>query len=76
MVTSSAVVGSSAIEMLLQGLGQLRADGQHRIERGHRILEHHRERASAQLAQRLRRAAHQVLSVEHHAAGELCLLRQ
>ena len=63
-------------EMLLQRLDQLGADGQHRIERRHRVLEHHRERPAAQLAQLLRRQLQQVLPVEHHAAGELCLLRQ
>src|SRR5216110_2144281 len=72
MVTSSAVVGSSAIksfdshdsaiaiatrcrevefEMLLQGLDQLRTDGKHRVERGHGVLKHDRERAAAQLPQ-------------------------
>src|SRR5882757_5880120 len=62
--------------MFLNGLDQLGADGQHRIERGHRVLEHHRERAAAQLAQFLRRQLQQILPVEHHAAGQLGLLWQ
>ena len=68
--------GLIEFEMLLQRLDQLGADGQHRIERGHRILEHHRQRAAAQFAQFLRREPHQILAVEHHPAGEFCLLRQ
>ena len=63
-------------KVLLQRLDQLAADGQHRVERGHRILKHHRERAAAQLAQRLGRKPRQILPVEPHAAGESCLLRQ
>ena len=35
--------------MLLQRLGDLPADGQHRIERGHRLLEHHADVAAAHL---------------------------
>ena len=42
------------LEMLLQSLDQLGADGQHRIERRHRVLEHDRQRAAAQLAQLFR----------------------
>ena len=68
--------GVVELEMLLQRLDQLRADREHRIQRGHRILEHDRQRAAAQLAQFLRRELQQVLPVEHHAAGEFCLLRQ
>jgi len=33
------------------GLGYLRADGEYRIERGHRFLEDHGHRAAAQGAQ-------------------------
>ena len=36
--------------MLLQRLGDLPPDGQHRIERGHRLLEHHADLAAADLA--------------------------
>src|SRR5215471_8359277 len=84
MVTSRAVVGSSAMislgsqasamaiitrwrmppdswcgyclrrragaAVLLEGLGDLPADGEHRIERGHRLLEHHADVAAAHLA--------------------------
>ena len=63
-------------EMLLQRLDQLGADRQHRIERGHRVLEHHRERTAAQLAQAFAVEAHEILAVEHHAAGQHGLLRQ
>ena len=64
------------LEVLLQRLDQLGADGQHRIERGHRVLEHDRQRTAAQLAQFLRRQLQQILPIEHHAAGEFCFLRQ
>jgi len=40
-------LGQIELEMLLDGLDQLGADGQHRIERGHGILEHDGERAAA-----------------------------
>ena len=68
--------GVVKLEMLLQRLDQLGADREHRIERRHRVLEHDRQRAAAQLAQFLRRKLQQILAVEHHAAGEFCLLRQ
>ena len=64
------------LEMLLQRLDQLGADREHRIERRHRILEHDRQRPPAQPTQLLRRELQEILPVEHHAAGELCLLRQ
>jgi hypothetical protein len=63
-------------EMLLQGFDQLGADGQDRIERGHRVLEHHRQRPAAQLAQAFGIERHQILPVEHHAAGQFGFLRQ
>ena len=52
----AALGGSRQIEfeMFLQRLDQLGADGQHRVERGHRVLEHDRQRATAQFAQLLR----------------------
>ncbi|KTT88714.1 hypothetical protein NS44R_15085, partial [Mammaliicoccus sciuri] len=68
--------GEVELEMFLNGLDQLGADGQHRVERGHRILKHHRQRAAAQLAQFLRRQLGQILSAEHHPAGQFRLLGQ
>src|SRR4051812_45749394 len=62
--------------MFLQRFDQLRADRQHRVERGHRVMEHHRERPCAQLAQAFAIEADEIPAVEHHAARELCLLRQ
>src|SRR5690349_17676299 len=64
MVTSSAVVGhalggatqgggAAQAEMLDQHLGDLEADGEERIEGGHRLLEDHRDVAAAQVAERL-----------------------
>ena len=68
--------GRVEFKVLLQRFDELTTDGQHRVERRHRILEHHRQRAATQLAQWLGSKPRQVLSIEHHAAGELCLLRQ
>ncbi|MHC2878865.1 hypothetical protein ACVI53_001735 [Bradyrhizobium barranii subsp. barranii] len=64
------------LEMLLDRLHQLGADGQHRVERGHGVLEHDREVAPAQAPQTLGVKPHQILAVEHHASGQLRLLRQ
>ena len=43
--------GRSDAEMRVQRLDELRADGQHRVERAHRVLEHHGNRRAAQPAQ-------------------------
>src|SRR3981081_1387554 len=64
------------LEMFLQRLDQLGADGQHRVERRHRILEYDRERPAAKFSKTFGGKSHEVLTVEHHAARELCLLRQ
>src|SRR5262252_7160520 len=55
--------------MLPQGLDDLPADRQHRVERGQRVLEHHGDRAAAQPAQRLGIEPGEVPAVEHHAAA-------
>ena len=57
-------------EMRLQRLDDLGADGEHGIERGHRVLEDHGELGPAQLAQFLRRQAGEVAAGEHHPAAE------
>ena len=46
-----------AVEVALEHLGDLAADGEHRVERGHRVLEDHRDLAAADLAQLLRRSS-------------------
>src|SRR5580698_2196134 len=63
-------------KVLLQRFDKLRADGQHRIERGHRVLEHDRERSGAKLAQAFGIKSREILPLEHHAAGKLGLLWQ
>ncbi len=68
--------GAVKLKMLLQRFDQLGADGQDRIERGHRVLEHDRERPAAKLAQAFGIEPDQILTVKHHAAGKLGLLRQ
>ena len=44
-----SAVGAVRALVLLQRLGDLPADGQHGIERGHRLLEHHADVAAAHL---------------------------
>jgi hypothetical protein len=50
-------------------LGHLRPDGQHRVERGHRLLEHHRHLAPAQRAALARRQRQQVDAAQPDRAG-------
>src|SRR5215831_5698583 len=50
------------------GLGQLLADREHRIERGLRILQNHRDLAAADLAHLRGRALEDILAVEQHLA--------
>src|SRR4030081_2541690 len=62
IVTSSAVVGSSAIRsfglqaraieaaMVDQGFGDLEAERQYRVEAGHRLLKDHRYQVAAHMA--------------------------
>ena len=55
--------------MLREGLGDLRADGVHRVERGHRLLEHHGDDAAAQaLARALVEPVHVLAVHGDHAA--------
>ena len=54
----------------------LRADGLDRVERRHRLLEHHRQAVAAQGAHLPLREGEQVAAVEHHAATGLRLLAQ
>src|SRR5579883_46916 len=56
--------------MGLQGLDELRAYGQHGIERRHRVLKDHRKLGAAQAAQLLRRQPREIAAVERHAARE------
>ena len=56
--------------MQSHGLGDLLADAEHRVQRGHRILVDHRHRAAAQLTQpRLRRVG-DVLAIETDMAAD------
>ena len=59
-----------------QRLDDLRAHGMHRIERGHRFLEDHRDLAAPDRAQLRRRQAHQVLPAKTDFPGDPCLRRQ
>ena len=56
-------------ELNLQRLGDLQSDGQDRIERGHRLLEDHRDVAAADLAHLFVAERQQVAPVEGDAAA-------
>jgi hypothetical protein len=65
------------LRVLAQHLVELRAAAHHRVERGHRLLEHHRHARRAQLAQALRRGARHVLALEQDLpAGHRQVRRQ
>ena len=51
-------------EMAHDVLGDLRADGQHRVEAGHRLLEDHRDAMAAQALHRLFAERRQLLALE------------
>ena len=54
-----------------QDLAELRADGEHRVERGGRVLEHHRDAPAAQRGHRGERQRQHVLPLEADlAAGD------
>src|SRR3546814_12704875 len=59
-----------------QALGNLEADGLHRVQRRHRFLEHHGEAAAAQPAQLRFRQRQQVAPLEEDLAACLRPLRQ
>ncbi len=55
--------------MQAERLGDLRADGAQRVERRHRLLEHHRDPPPAQVAERVLAGVDQVDAVEGEASG-------
>src|SRR3954452_15088974 len=57
--------------MAQNGLDDLLANGEARIERGHRLLENHRQPVAAQVAQGLVGHVKQVETVEMNRAGDL-----
>ena len=52
------------------GLDELAGDAQHRVERGHRVLEDHRHAAAAQVAHLLRVGAEDVAALEADLAAD------
>ncbi len=64
-----AALGRSEPGMLQQHLVDLPAAGHDRVERGHRLLEHHRHARAAQLAQPLRARLRHVFALEQDAAA-------
>ena len=63
-------------EMLAQGLAHLPPDGQQRVQRGHRLLEHHGDPAAAQSAHLAVAHSQQVGAVEADAAAHRGAFRQ
>ncbi len=57
-----------AAAMLLDRLGDLPPDGQDRVQRGHRLLEHHADLAAAHLAHLFFGQQHQIAAGKHHLA--------
>ena len=57
------------LEVQLQGLGHLLADGEHRVQRGHRLLEDHRDAVTANLADLVFVELEEVLALEEHLTG-------
>ena len=57
-------------EVALHALGDLRADGEHGVEAGHRLLEDHGDPAAAHGAHRLDGQRRQLLAVEHDRAAD------
>ena len=57
-------------EMDLRGLGQLAADGEDGVERGHRLLEDHGDLAPADLAHLVFRKLEEIASLEEDAPAE------
>src|SRR5258705_2670356 len=60
--------------MAQDGLDDLLADGETRIERGHRLLKNHRQPVAAQIAQGLVGHLKQVKTVETDRAGDFSAL--
>src|SRR6185437_11993783 len=56
--------------MHLDGLRHLPADGVDRVERGHRVLEDHRDPPAADLLERTLREAEQLPAAETDGAGD------
>jgi hypothetical protein len=53
-----------------QRLGQLQPDGQHRVERGHRLLEDHRDVAAAHRAHRVLAEREEIAPGKEDAAAD------
>jgi len=64
------------LEMLLQRLDELSADGQHWIQGRHRVLEYDRDRAAAQFTKAFGLKTHEILPIEQHAPRQFGFFRQ
>ena len=66
-----ACLAGSDAAVAQDGFRDLIADGEHRVERGHRLLEDHRQLVAAQIAQASCRQLQQILALEQHlTAGD------
>jgi hypothetical protein len=61
-------LGAAELLVQLHALGDLPADAQHRVERGHRLLEDHRDAVAADAAHLLLAEAEQVAAAVAHRA--------
>ena len=66
-------LGVARVHALVQPhrLADLPADGQHRVQAGHRLLEDHRDRVAADVAHFRLRQRQQIAALEADAAGDL-----
>ena len=64
-----AFFGGAQTDVGVEHLGDLVADAHHRVQRRHRLLEHHADTPAAQGAQLVFVELQQVLAVEQNAAG-------
>src|SRR5439155_941823 len=57
-------------EVDLEPFGELAADGEHRVERGHRLLEDHRDLPAPHASHLLLGEREEIASLEHHLAAD------
>ncbi len=63
-------LGALHLQVALEHLGDLRPDPERRVQRGHRILEDHRDLPAADVLELGLLAADQLAAVEHHRAAD------
>src|SRR5690606_14845075 len=71
LTSAAACLGARLRLVAQQHLRQLDPDGDHWIQRGHRVLEDHRDLAAADARQSCLRRLEEVVALVHHLAGDL-----